>query len=264
MKNRIKIIVMFISIFIVLILTSLKTNEYVILPKETLENCEYETELSTETISIIENENIDIVNENNLITYFEKFIKIYPNSNKALTAYKNFLENKLNAISKSNEEYIFKDLYENKDDRYNKDLKYALLDINNDNLPELLIHSMGRYDIYSYKNNTLLLWNEMHYYYDRLLENKNFMYIREGAAPKHINYIYKVFDDNGALEYSFDFSKYDANENELFDENDAYFIEDIQISKNEWELKTRELLKIKEYEILWNKMECSNGVIIYK
>jgi|GEM_PF-1888851 len=130
---------------------------------------------------------------------------------------------------------------------------YALYDMNGDGIPELHLTGFNGYLALTYYNNELISWfhggtsGSSHSYYPT--ESGNVLYIRPGAAPPHITYQYLILNYFGREIERIYFAKYDVNMDGEYTETDAnvdrretdaYYFEDEQVTKAEWDELTEE------------------------
>ncbi|MCR5721250.1 MAG: hypothetical protein K6G72_02740 [Lachnospiraceae bacterium] len=90
--------------------------------------------------------------------------------------------------------------------------------------------------------------------YESLLERhmkKGILYKRDGGAPKHTDYKYIVFDEDDANRVVCTWSCYDADENDIYDQNDLYFFNDEEMQYEEWERVTAEYMELEQWRRAW-------------
>lgn len=141
--------------------------------------------------------------------------------------------------------------------------KYALFDSNGDKIPELHINSARYYYILSYINNKLIIWKDLSPYLPvYALKNGAFISQYFGAAPLSDNYNYFILDFLGNKNWEVNFSKYDKNENGIYDNNDEYLFDGVNVSKEIWDALTERYLYTDEkgIEQIRNEIE---WVVIY-
>lgn len=176
-----------------------------------------------------------------IILVFKNY-KMQSNYEKAMVLYEEFLAGE-KSVKESSEQisidYISIPTGE-PDRRYHTE--YAYFDSNGDKIPELHIKSARYYFILSCRNDKLIIWKNLSpnpVYYP--LNSGAFMGYRPGGAPMHDDYIYRIFDYGGNEVYSFGFSRYDSNQNGIYDENDEYSVESV-VTKQVWESLTEPYL----------------------
>jgi len=130
------------------------------------------------------------------------------------------------------------------------DTHYALFDTNGDGQPELHIRSQNHYFIISYKNEDLYVWKDLSPYYTQL-DNGAFLHFRPGGTPPHMSYIYLIMNYSGDETLNIYFEKYDMDANGVYDENDKYLYEGIEVTLDEWTSLTEKYLTEKSDSIEW-------------
>lgn len=122
--------------------------------------------------------------------------------------------------------------------------KYTTFDMNDDEVPELLISSNDIF-IFTCNEERLSLWwsDEFFSGYSQILENGDILHIRPGGAPTNIAYQYLILNLNGEEEEHITFVKYDADEDGVFDDFDY---EGTNVSQEEWNKKTKPYLSVNE------------------
>jgi len=120
---------------------------------------------------------------------------------------------------------------------------YAFFDSNGDLIPELHVNSGRYYYIFIVKDKDLAVWKTLSpnppcY----ALNNGAFLYRKYGAGPKYDLYYYVVYDYMGNEVYELNFSKYDKNKNGLYDEDDEYLFDGVNVTKEIWEGLTERYL----------------------
>lgn len=141
--------------------------------------------------------------------------------------------------------------------------KYAFFDSNGDNIPELHINSARYYYILSYINNKLIIWKDLSPYPQfYALKNGAFISHNFGAAPISDEYNYFILDLLGNEVWKVNFSKYDKNENGIYDNDDEYLFDGVNVSKEIWDALTERYLYIDEngIEQIRNEIE---WIVIY-
>lgn len=141
--------------------------------------------------------------------------------------------------------------------------KYAIFDSNFDGIPELHLKSARYYYILSHKDNELFIWKDFspnpHYY---PLKNGTFMMYNPRSGPMHDDYNYFALDFLGNIVWSLSFSRYDRNQNGFYDENDEYFHDGVEVTKNIWDDLTKTYFTVNSdgRETIANEIE---WIIIY-
>lgn len=154
--------------------------------------------------------------------------------------------------------------------------EYVIADANGDNIPDLHVKSARYYYIFSYLEDELVIFKDMSSYrYCYPLKNGGFIRHVYGGAPEADYYCYFVFDNEGNLIEEISFSKYDSNENHIYDENDEYVFLDEKVTKEEWERLTEEYIYMDENGVererntiemtaIYDNEYSGSGIIDYK
>lgn len=127
-----------------------------------------------------------------------------------------------------------------------KDVKYALFDMNGDNIPELHIRTERFYHILTLTFGEMSLWKEVSTY-SKPLNNKAIFYERSDGAPVHLSYIYSIMDYFGKTLIEISFEKYAANGYEY----DTFFFDGVEVSKEIWDSLTKPYLAVPSDLIRW-------------
>lgn len=130
------------------------------------------------------------------------------------------------------------------DENYNK---FTFFDSNHNGIPELHLSSMREYDIIECINDKLVIIYSGTGY-DKLLNNGALLYTRSGGGPENISYVYTELGSNNKIVRT-NFSKYSKNNNGKYD---LYLFKDKQVSKSEFDKKTKNFLNINSDLIIWS------------
>lgn len=170
-------------------------------------------------------------------------------SKKILLLYKEFLNGNINA--KNGDSFVnINDIFRFGDEEQLKYNQYALFDMNGDELPELHVRSVYSYDIFTYNDENIVLWHT-DVSYSHPLNNGAILYTRSGGAPSHIDYAYTLFDFYGNQIFKIYFSVYDATNKNNYDENALFIFDEVELSKENWDLLTERYLSLKSDLIDW-------------
>lgn len=124
---------------------------------------------------------------------------------------------------------------------------YAYFDSNGDKIPELHINASRYYYIFTIRNDKIVEWKNLspypHYY---ALNNGAFISRKFGAGSMHDKYNYFILDYSGDEIYSLSFSKYDKNQNGIYDDADDYLFDGVNVTKEQWGELTERFLYIDE------------------
>lgn len=132
---------------------------------------------------------------------------------------------------------------------FDKTSKYTFFDINKDGKEELLIKSNESLDIFTLKDNSLYLVIELPTYY-MPLNNGAFLYVRDGAAPEHTDYIYTILNTDGEKLFEQSFSEYKISDTEI-----KYFLNNIETSKEIFDSVSKPIFKIDNDKIKWQNLK---------
>lgn len=164
--------------------------------------------------------------------------------------YKQFIRNEICAVDKNGDEkpideYLEFDVSQNS-------YTYTYIDMTGDGVDELCVRQYPYHWFFTLKNGKVYHWYTENKAYVKLLNNSALLYERHGAAPTHINYEYYELDDNAEVEFYITFSWWDGTtveEGKIY--ADTYFFDDKEVSKEEYEKKTKEYLSIGNDKIIW-------------
>lgn len=155
------------------------------------------------------------------------------------TLYNRFLSGKAEACDKQGGKLKISDLSDN------NSTEYAFYDINGDGKDELLVRSNLLY-IFWIKDNKVTLWHE-DLNYVKILSDKTLLSAREGTAPEHTDYIYKILGYGGNELYKTEFSEYRS------DTSRKYFANGAEISENIYKSLFNKVLNSKTASVNWLK-----------
>ena len=147
-----------------------------------------------------------------------------------------FLAGKVEAWDANNDMmYYIADLLEDSEGLY------LYFDIDGDGKDELHIRTHKYYSIVKDMEGILaVIYDGSSYEYPIKEENLlGILYYRPGGAPTNEIYQYRVFDSQGEIQDIITFEWYDSNENVSMDEKDLYLLDNEEVSKQNWEEKTR-------------------------
>ena len=77
------------------------------------------------------------------------------------------------------------------------------------------------------------------------------LYKRDDSAPKHTDYQYIVFDEDDVNRVVCTWSCYDADENDIYDQNDLYLFNDEEMKYEEWKSVTEEYMDLEQWLRPW-------------
>lgn len=129
---------------------------------------------------------------------------------------------------------------------------YTFLDVTNDGVDEICVRQSYNKWFFTVKDGAIY-----HYYtddmtYSQLLNNGALLYERHGGAPTHINYEYYTIDENAERKVIATFSWWDGKSVEAGKiYPDTYIFNDKEVSKEEYEAKTKEYLSVGSDKIVW-------------
>lgn len=121
--------------------------------------------------------------------------------------------------------------------------KYAFFDSNGDKIPELHINSARYYYILSLINNKLIILKDLSPYPQYYaLKNGGFISHRFGTAPMSDEYNYLILDFLGNEVWEINFSKYDKDNNGIYDNKDDYIFDGVNVTNEIWDALTERYL----------------------
>ncbi len=172
--------------------------------------------------------------------------------------YEAFLENKVGARYQNTEYKKLEDLF--KEETH---IEYLYVDIKGDQARELHIRSeKSYYIIEEYEGDFWVIYEGTAYEYPVINDEwRGVLYYREGSAPHHDIYYATIFDNNGAIVQTSEYSWYDVNEDWIMDSEDLYLV-----NKDEWDIETwKKATRIyRESERITEGWIEIAGVIVYK
>ena len=134
----------------------------------------------------------------------------------------------------------------------NEWIRYAFFDMNKDGIPELHVRGNGTYSILTCRDGELVVWASPDYYAEPLNNGAILSMRDEGFS---IQYHYIEYDFSGNEQVRIDFGKARPNDKGVYDENSAYYFEDKQVSKEEWDALTEKYFSIGSDKIEWINVE---------
>lgn len=176
----------------------------------------------------------------------------YDKSLNYKSLYMQFLSGKKNAVDNGEEKSVNAYIYA---DNRDSDYRYTFYDMNKDGIPELCIDGMPEMYFLTIKNGELYHWYTEYSVYCKLLNNGAILYERHGAPPTHISYEYYELDETASVKFSITFSCWDEITigEEVYPE--FYEINGKEVSKKEYEEKTKKYLAIGTDKIVWYDKE---------
>ena len=164
--------------------------------------------------------------------------------------YAQFLSGEIPAYD--NEEKKFLDEYFPSNYSYDDGKYYfTFLDMTGDGIEELCIKNYSLY-FFSIKDNNIYHWCTEGVIYTDLLSNGALFYERAGGAPTHTSYRYYELDKNGSVSFEISFEWYDGisvEEGKVYP--DQYFVDDKEVTKEEYEERTKEYLTLGSDKVVW-------------
>lgn len=168
------------------------------------------------------------------------------------TLYNKFLSKKINALDK-NGNTITLDEYFN-DESKNTYHQYAIYDMNGDDIPELIIRTVKGLDIFWIKNDKVTLWYQGTNY-TKPLNNMGLLLERKGSAPEHTDYIFILLNYQGNEIFRMEFSEYSPAETYGVQYTEKYYINNIETTKEIYDVITQPLLTESDNKIVWNELK---------
>ncbi len=130
---------------------------------------------------------------------------------------------------------------------------YTYRDVTGDGVEDFCVRTVPqKMYFFTVKNDQLYHWYTEALPYVNLLNNGAFLYERHGGAPTNIIYQYYELDANGAETFRITFAWYDGKtveEGKVYP--DRYFVNDEEVSKEEYEATAQQYLKIGTDKIVW-------------
>ncbi len=137
------------------------------------------------------------------------------------------------------------------DGKLDEDYRYTFYDMTGDGVPELCIDKSPEMYFFTVNGNEVYHWYTETKSYSKLLNNGAFLFERHGAAPEHINYEYYELDENANIKFLVTFSWWDSNTFKGEEYSDFYEINGKEVSKAEYQEKTKKYLDIGSDKIVW-------------
>ncbi len=131
------------------------------------------------------------------------------------------------------------------DENYNR---YTFFDSNKNGVPELHLSSMREYRILEYDADGIdVIYSGSGY--ETLLNNGAIFYYRKGGGPEHVSFGYSELDvDNKIVQIKFE--KYNTKNDTV--EDDLYLFEGKEVTKDEFDKKTKNYMNIDSDRIIWS------------
>lgn len=162
--------------------------------------------------------------------------------------YQHFLANEVAALDETEKyfrEYLLRDVD-------TQAYTYTYLDMTGDGVPELCVRQYPQMYFFTVKNGEISHWYTEDNSYVKLLNNGDLLFERHGGAPTHINYEYYELDENANIQRKATFSWWDGGTIEIGKVYpDTYIFDDKEVTKEEYEEKTRPYLSIGCNELVW-------------
>ena len=131
--------------------------------------------------------------------------------------------------------------------------KYAVYDMNGDEIPELIIRSRISMGIFWFNNDKVNLWHQEPHY-TKPLNNGALLYERPGGAPEHTYYKYIILGYTGEEIHKIEFAWYSATEIKGIKYDEQYIINNIEVPKEIYNSLTEPLLNISDDKIIWEEL----------
>lgn len=138
---------------------------------------------------------------------------------------------------------------------------YLYCDINGDSVDELHVKSDTHYFVLQTDNGELnVIYDGAVYEYPvNEVGISGVLYYKEGDAPKHETYQFRIFDIFGDNTESVNFEWYDDNEDLEMDEGDCYLYNDSEISMEDWLKKTEVYRDLDVENVSWETWQVSGN-----
>ena len=168
-------------------------------------------------------------------------------SEEAITAFDAFLSGKRTALHKDGSTISIEEYLESATG------EYAIYDMNDDDVPELLIKTEHELSIFWLKENVLVLWHNNNAY-AKPLNNMAILSTRTGTAPQHTDYVYLILDYQGNESYKLAFSEYAPTEYQDVSYPAKYLINGSEVSKEVYDSTTSSITGLSDDKILWKPL----------
>ena len=179
--------------------------------------------------------NISERQNNSVETTDEKIVQ-------AIAIYQEFLEGKIS----SKEGYSIEEMtIPTGEPEHRFSTSYAFWDSTGDDIPELHVNAARYYYVFAYRDGELVRWLDLSPYpcYEAL---KSGAFIFHWDKPGDKGFRYSIFDYSGNEIMGITFNKYDKNNNYIFDEDDEYLINWVEVTQEAWEGLASQYLYIDE------------------
>lgn len=123
-------------------------------------------------------------------------------------------------------------------------VSYSYLDINGDGAPELILSFARQYLYLSVKDEELFVWRYVFFSFPLYITERreHISQVWAGIVGAEESYNCYLLDYSGYELYNLQFSRFDANQDGNFDENDEYTFDNVKVSKEQWVQLTRKYL----------------------
>ena len=135
----------------------------------------------------------------------------------------------------------------------NKQLYYSYADIDNDGEKELGLRTNEDSFVVDLDTRHIIYEGSSYEYLVECNEYKGLVYMRDGGAPNHTDYQFSTIDELGKSNVEFSVSWYDLDENNEYDGNDMFYINDKEVEYQTWKERTITYLEIADMLCVWNE-----------
>ena len=132
-----------------------------------------------------------------------------------------------------------------------KQIFYCKEDVIGDSHEEEAFLSGGMLYLLDRKNNRIVYEGVSYEQLVKHLNEKGILYKRDGGAPKNTYYQYFSFDENNEIHTECTWAVYDANDNNVFDEQDYYEFNDKEVSYVDYQKMTEKYSELSQYARAW-------------
>lgn len=117
--------------------------------------------------------------------------------------------------------------------RNESELSYGFCDRDGDGTEELIMKTSRHYYIFQYEYGQVHLWH-MTASGTTLLRDGAFLFVYLGDDPQHTEYQYYTLDQDGQENMCITFSHYDNNGNGTYEEEDTFYFENEEVTRETW------------------------------
>jgi hypothetical protein len=182
------------------------------------------------------------------------------NYNAAVKYYAEFLSGKKSAQKKLNGSLrTIAEWFDLIDSSYT--VAYTTIDMNWDGVPELCAKIGYKSYVFTFENGGIREWSNLGAYGEPRSDG-SVIFTRSGGGPAHIDYKVVYYDYWGNQRSEITFSKYDSDQNGIYDDKDAYFYCDVELPKSSWDSITDIYLSAPSNNAEWQTYKPGDNISI--